>query len=42
MSEIPRSVGPDALIHSGVRLLTPPLREVYTLLVRVGLLKIDD
>lgn len=42
MTEVARSVGPDALIATGVRLLTPPLREIYALLVRAGVLIIDE
>ncbi|MCZ4580386.1 Rv1535 domain-containing protein [Gordonia amicalis] len=42
MSEIARSLGPDALVASGVRLLTPPVREFYALLLRAGVLVIDD
>ena len=37
-----RSAGPDALIMVGVRLLTPPLREIYAVLVNVGLVVVDD
>ncbi|WP_326545686.1 Rv1535 domain-containing protein [Mycolicibacterium sp. ND9-15] len=42
MTDVSRSVGPEALLDAGVRLLTPPLREIYALLVRVGVLTIDD
>jgi hypothetical protein len=37
-----RSAGPDALIMVGVRLLTPPLREIYAVLVNAGILVLDD
>ncbi|UUO02931.1 Rv1535 domain-containing protein [Mycolicibacterium novocastrense] len=42
MSDFARSIGPGTLIDTGARLLTPPLREIYALLVRVGVLTIDD
>jgi hypothetical protein len=37
-----RSIGTDELVQSGVRLLTPAIEHVYTVLVRVGILEIDD
>jgi len=42
MSNVVRAIGPDALITGGVRLLTPPFQSIYALLVRAGLLVIDD
>lgn len=42
MADYVRSTGPDALIMVGVRLLTPPLREIYALLVNVGIVVVDD
>ncbi|MGW5520759.1 Rv1535 domain-containing protein [Gordonia sp. NPDC003950] len=42
MTEITRSLGHDALVDSGVRLLTPALEHVYAVLVRVGVLSIDE
>lgn len=42
MSEITRAMHPDTLLSTGVQLLTPPIRELYALLVRAGVLVIDD
>ncbi len=42
MAEFLRSVGHDPLLTVSVRLLTPPLREAYAVLVRVGVLVVDD
>lgn len=42
MAEFLRSVGHDPLLTVGVRLLTPPLREVYAVLVRAGVLIVED
>ncbi|MGB8500927.1 Rv1535 domain-containing protein [Mycobacterium sp.] len=42
MSELLRSVGHDPLLMVGVRLLTPPLREVYAVLARAGILVVED
>jgi len=42
MSDFVRSAGPDTIIMAGVRLLTPPLREIYAVLVRAGIVIIDD
>ena len=42
MSELLRSVGHDPLLMAGVRLLTPPLREVYAILVQAGVVNVDD
>lgn len=42
MSELLRGVGRDPLLMAGVRLLTPPLREVYAILLRAGILVVDD
>ncbi len=42
MSELLRSVGHDPLLTLGVRLLTPPLREVYAVLVRTGILIVEE
>ncbi len=35
-------MGPDMLIDSGARLLTPPLRALYAVLVRIGVLHIVE
>jgi hypothetical protein len=37
-----RSFGGDNLIQAGVHLLTPPLREIYAVLVRVGVLVVEE
>ncbi|MCX2932039.1 hypothetical protein ORI20_17310 [Mycobacterium sp. CVI_P3] len=37
-----RALGPDVLVSGGMRLLTPPLRAVYALLIHAGLLVIED
>ncbi|MDY6872238.1 MAG: hypothetical protein SV966_17715 [Actinomycetota bacterium] len=37
-----RSGGQDALLGGAVQVLTPPLREIYTVLVRAGVLVIID
>ena len=37
-----RISGPDALVMVGVRLLTPPVREIYALLVQAGIVVVDD
>jgi hypothetical protein len=42
MSEPLRSVGHDPLLMAGVRLLTPPLREVYAVLVQAGIVNVVD
>ncbi|RWA16700.1 Rv1535 domain-containing protein [Mycolicibacterium brumae] len=42
MSEIKAAMSPDTLLSAGVQLLTPPIRELYALLVRAGVLVIDD
>lgn len=42
MSELLRSVGHGPLLMAGVRLLTPPLREIYAVLVRAGIVNVDD
>ena len=42
MSELLRSVGHDPLLMAGVRLLMPPLREVYAILVQAGIVNVDD
>lgn len=45
MSDFVRSAGPDTLIMAGVRLLTPPLREIYAVLLQVGIVdvvEVDD
>ena len=42
MSELLRSVGHDPLLAVGVRLLTPPLREIYAVLVQAGIVNVDD
>ncbi|AFM17025.1 hypothetical protein Mycch_2248 [Mycolicibacterium chubuense NBB4] len=42
MSELLRSVGHDPLLTLGGRLLTPPLREVYAILMRAGVLVVED
>ena len=42
MSELLRSVGHDPLLMAGVRLLTPPLREIYAVLVQAGIVNVDD
>ena len=42
MSELLRSVGHDPLLMAGVRLLTPPIREVYAVLVRAGILIVEE
>jgi hypothetical protein len=36
------TVGPDVVVDAVVRLLTPPLYEVYALLVRAGIVVIVD
>ncbi|HYO02075.1 MAG TPA: hypothetical protein VET27_09370 [Mycobacterium sp.] len=42
MSEFARGAGSESLIMAGVHLLTPPLREIYALLVRAGILVIEE
>ncbi len=42
MTEALRLSGPDALVMVGVRLLTPPVREIYALLVQAGIVVVDD
>ncbi len=42
MSELAGAMSPNPLLSTGVRLLTPPIRELYALLVRAGVLVIDD
>ncbi|MGE2713374.1 Rv1535 domain-containing protein [Mycolicibacterium litorale] len=37
-----RSSGQDALLDGAVRALTPPLREIYAVLVRAGVVVIVD
>jgi hypothetical protein len=36
------TVGPDALVGAVVRLLTPPLYELYAVLMRAGIVVVDD
>lgn len=40
-SEVLSRVGPDPLLTAFVRLLTPPLREIYAVLVRAGIIVVD-
>ena len=42
VAEVLNSVGPDPLLGAFVRLLTPPLRHVYAVLFRVGIVVVDD
>ena len=42
VSEFLRGVGHDPLIMVGVRLLTPPLREIYAVLMQAGIMVVDD
>ena len=42
MSDLLRSFGQDPLLTLSARLLTPPLREVYAVLVRAGVLIVED
>ncbi|MFZ0834001.1 MAG: Rv1535 domain-containing protein [Mycobacterium sp.] len=42
MTDFLRGVGHDPLLMAGVRLLTPPLREVYAVLVRAGIIIIEE
>ncbi|WP_353735585.1 MULTISPECIES: Rv1535 domain-containing protein [Gordonia] len=42
MTEFTRAIGPDALVESGARLLTPAVEHLYAVLVRVGVLSIDE
>ena len=42
MTDIARVVGPETIVAAGVRLLTPPLRELYAVLVRTGLVVLED
>ena len=37
-----RGFGTDTLVEAGVHLLTPPFREIYALLLRVGVLVVDE
>ena len=34
--------GPNVLVDTGARLLTPAVREIYAVLVRVGVLVVHD
>jgi hypothetical protein len=42
MSELLRGVGHDPLLVAGVRLLTPPLREIYAVLLRAGIIAVEE
>ena len=42
MADFMRNADSDPLIRAGVLLLTPPLREIYAILVRAGVLSIED
>lgn len=42
VSDVMRNISPDTLVESGVRLFTPAVEHVYTVLVRLGVLAIDD
>ena len=42
VTDVLRFTGPDALVMAGVRLLTPPVREIYAVLVRAGIVVVDD
>jgi hypothetical protein len=42
VSDFVRGAGGDTLIMAGVHLLTPPLREIYALLVRAGILVVEE
>ncbi|MEE2056227.1 hypothetical protein [Rhodococcus artemisiae] len=42
MSTPPIVAGPDAVVGAVVRVLTPPLCELYALLMRTGVLIVDD
>lgn len=44
VSDVLSSVGPDPLLTAFVRLLTPPLRHVYAVLLRAGIIivVVDD
>ena len=37
-----RSLGHDPRIMAGVRLFTPPIREIYAVLIQVGIVVVDD
>ncbi|WP_407662382.1 Rv1535 domain-containing protein [Mycolicibacterium palauense] len=37
-----RNVGSDALVDTGVRLFTPVVEHVYAVLLRVGVLTVED
>ncbi len=34
--------GPDAVVSAVVRILTPPLCQLYAVLMRVGVIAVDD
>jgi hypothetical protein len=42
VSDILRDFGTDNLVDAGVRLVRPVVEHVYTVLVRAGVLVIDD
>ncbi|MFA5707298.1 hypothetical protein [Mycolicibacterium sp.] len=42
MSDVLRNVHSDTFVESGVRLLTPAVEHFYAVLVRIGVLAIDD
>lgn len=42
VDDVLRRTGPDALIAVGVRLLTPPVQHLYALLLRAGVVVLDD
>jgi hypothetical protein len=42
MSELVRGAGNEPLIMVGVHLLTPPLREIFALLVRAGIMVVEE
>ena len=42
MTDKPSFSGTDTLVDLGTRLLTPVVREIYAVLVQVGVVVVDD
>ena len=42
MADMERGFGVDTLMEAGIHLLTPPLRQLYALLLRAGILVVDE
>lgn len=42
MTDVLRNMSPDSLVESGVKILTPAIEHVYAVLVRVGVLAVDE